>query len=184
MKYSLYLIKRWKIRCGYKKSAVTPRFFVSLLYTKRYINKKEKYASYYLYLNNIYYMARIQKYGIKYPFENKNIDNVYIDLNENTKDELKSQVLHVLFTPKGQRMRDPNFGTDLTKFLFDQTDSVTDDNIIKSISRDLKAYVPSVNLEKIVINKDENDDKNRILIIHYSVSNGNKVEHTTAAVKI
>jgi len=129
-------------------------------------------------------MARIQKYGIKYPFENKNNDNVYIDLNDSTKDELKSQVLHVLFTPKGQRLRDPNFGTDLTKYLFEQMDSVTDDNIIKSISMDLKAYVPSVNLDKIVINKDENDDKNRILIIHYSVSNGNKVEHTTAAVKI
>ena len=129
-------------------------------------------------------MARIQKYGIKYPFENKNNDNIYIDLNEDRKDELKSQVLHVLFTPKGQRLRDPNFGTDLTKYLFEQMDSVTDDNIIKSISMDLKAYVPSVNLDKIVINKDENDDKNRILIIHYSVSNGNKVEHTTAAVKI
>lgn len=161
-----------------------PRFFVSLLGHKHYINRKEKCASYYLYLNNIYYMARIQKYGIKYPFENKNNDNIYIDLNENRKDELKSQVLHVLFTPKGQRLRDPNFGTDLTKYLFEQMDSFTDDNIIKSISMDLKAYVPSVNLDKIVINKDENDDKNRILIIHYSVSNGNKVEHTTAAVKI
>ena len=161
-----------------------PHFFVSLLGYKHYINRKEKYASYYLYLNNIYYMARIQKYGIKYPFENKNTDNIYVDLNENTKDELKSQVLHVLFTPKGQRMRDPNFGTDLTKFLFDQGDAITEDSIIKSVSMDLKAYVPSVNLEKITINKDENDENHRVLIIHYSVSKGNKVEHTTAAVKI
>lgn len=129
-------------------------------------------------------MARTQKYGIKYPFENKNTDNVYVDLNENAKDELKSQVLHVLFTPKGQRLRDPNFGTDLTKYLFEQSDGETDDNIIKSISLDLKAYVPSVNLEKIVINKDENDEHHKVLIIHYSVSNGNKIEHTTAAVKI
>ena len=161
-----------------------PRFFVSLLRCKHYINRKEKCASYYLYLNNIYYMARIQKYGIKYPFENKNTDNIYVDLNENAKDELKSQVLHVLFTPKGQRMRDPNFGTDLTKFLFDQGDAITEDSVIKSVSMDLKAYVPSVNLEKITINKDENDDNHRVLIIHYSVSKGNKVEHTTAAVKI
>ena len=107
-------------------------------------------------------MASIQKYTIKYTCENKNNDNIYIDLNEDRKDELKSQVLHVLFTPKGQRLRDPNFGTDLTKYLFEQMDSVTDDNIIKSISMDLKAYVPSVNLDKIVINEDENDDKNRI----------------------
>lgn len=161
-----------------------PHFFISLSNSKCYINKKEKCASYYLYLNNIYYMARIQKYGIKYPFENKNNDNIYIDLNDSAKDELKSKVLHVLFTPKGQRLRDPNFGTDLTKYLFEQADAVTEDSIIKSISLDLKAYVPSVNLDKIVINKDENNDKNRVLIIHYSVSKGNKVEHTTAAVKI
>jgi phage baseplate assembly protein W len=129
-------------------------------------------------------MARIQKYGIKYPFENRNTDNIYVDLNENTKDELKSQVLHVLFTPKGQRLRDPNFGTELTKYLFDQKDGVTDDAIIKSVSRDLKAYVPSVNLEKITITQDTTNENSRILIIHYSVTVGNKVEHTTAAVKI
>lgn len=129
-------------------------------------------------------MARTQKYGIKYPFENRNTDNVYVDLNESTKDELKSQVLHVLFTPKGQRLRDPNFGTELTKYLFEQKDGITDDAIIKSVSRDLKAYVPSVNLDKITINQDETNENSRILIIHYSVTIGNKIEHTTAAVKI
>lgn len=166
------------------KSAVLAAFFVYLLSHKRYIIETQKYVAYYLYLNNVYYMARIQKYGIKYPFENKNTDNIYVDLNENAKDDLKSQVLHVLFTPKGQRLRDPNFGTELTKYLFDQKDGVTDDAIIKSISRDLKAYIPSVNLEKISIKQDETNEHSRILIIHYSVSVGNKVEHTTAAVKI
>jgi phage baseplate assembly protein W len=129
-------------------------------------------------------MATTQKYGIKYPFENKNTNGWYVDLNEDRKDELKSQVLHVLFTPKGQRMRNPDFGTELTKYLWNQNDDINSEEIIKSISRDLKKYVPSVNLDKITVMNDEENENSKILVIHYSVKNGNTVEHTSAAVKI
>ena len=63
-------------------------------------------------------MALTQKYGIKYPFTNDNDDGTYIDLNKTFSDGIQSQVLHVIFTPKGQKLRDPDFGTDLIKYLF------------------------------------------------------------------
>ena len=61
-------------------------------------------------------MAVKKYYGIKYPFSNDNDEEIYLDLDESYKDSIKSKVLHVLFTPKGQRLRDPNFGTDLIKY--------------------------------------------------------------------
>ena len=55
-------------------------------------------------------MARKQKYGIKYPFTSDNDENIFLDVNNNVTEGVQSQVLHVIFTPKGQKIRDPEFG--------------------------------------------------------------------------
>ena len=68
-------------------------------------------------------MGKTQKYGIKYPFTLDNEDGFYVDLNKTISDGVKSQLLHLIFTPKGQKLRDPNFGTDLIKFIFEPKDS-------------------------------------------------------------
>ena len=58
-------------------------------------------------------MAKKQFYGIKYPFTYNNEDLVYVDLNETYEDSIQAQVLHIIFTPKKQKLRDPDFGSDL-----------------------------------------------------------------------
>ena len=127
-------------------------------------------------------MGRTQKYGIKYPFSSDNSDEIYIDLDENYVDSIKSKVLHVLFTPKGQRLRNPDFGTDLIKYIFNPKDGTTLNDIKASIKSDIGKYVPSVEFEDININ---NDDENGIIVIvHYSVKKGMSKELTTIAVKL
>ena len=70
-------------------------------------------------------MALTQKYGIKYPFTSDNDEGMFIDLNKTYAESIKSQVLHLIFTPKGQKLRDPNFGTDLVKYIFGPKDEAT-----------------------------------------------------------
>ena len=48
-------------------------------------------------------MALTQKYGIKYPFTSDNDEGIYRGLNKTDADNIKSQVLHLIFTPKGQK---------------------------------------------------------------------------------
>ena len=74
-------------------------------------------------------MAKTQKYGIKYPFSSENDENIFFDLNENRTDEVTSKVLHVIFTPKGQKIRDPEFGTDLISYIYDPNDDESFDSI-------------------------------------------------------
>lgn len=121
-------------------------------------------------------------YGIKYPFSSDNDDEIYMDLDETYKDSIKSKVLHVLFTPKGQRLRDPNFGTDLIKYLFEPADDNTFNRLKESIREDIKRYVPGVEFEDISIYY--NDDNSRVIVIHYSVTKGNTIEKSSVAVKI
>ena len=67
-------------------------------------------------------MAKKQFFGIKYPFQNETEGECFMDLNASFKEKVKSEILHVIFTPKGQRYRNPDFGTDLIKYLFEPND--------------------------------------------------------------
>ena len=125
-----------------------------------------------------------QNFGIKYPFESYNTDGVFIDLNQNNEERVKSRLLHVLFTPKGQKIRDPEFGTNLTRFLFEPSDSMTFDDLKKTLRSDIKRYVPEVEFEDITVAEDDNDEHSRIVIVHYSIDNGIERTITSVGVKI
>ena len=129
-------------------------------------------------------MARTQKYGIKYPFTSDNDYGHFLDLNETMADGIKSQVLHVIFTPKGQKLRDPEFGTDLIKYIFTQNDESVFSEIRNEISSQVSKYVPQVEFRDIDVYKMENDEHGIIVSIEYGVKNGNKTEVTTVAVKL
>ena len=129
-------------------------------------------------------MAVTQKYGIKYPFTTDNDDGTYIDLNKSYGDRIQSQVLHVIFTPKGQKLRDPDFGTDLVKYIFSQSDSSTFGSIKGEISSQIAKYVPEVEFRDISIYNSEGDDNSIIVMVEYGVKQGNKTEVTKVAVKL
>lgn len=129
-------------------------------------------------------MANIQNYGITYPFSNNQDDGVYLDVNKTFSDGVKSKLLHVLFTPKGQKLRDPAFGTDLIKFLFSPADGETLNDLKISIREDISRYVSGVQFDDISIYEDDNDAHSRIIVVHYSVKKGNNKESNSVAIKI
>ena len=129
-------------------------------------------------------MAVTQKYGIKYPFTNDNNDGTYIDLNNTLADGVQSKILHVIFTPKGQKLRDPEFGTDLVKYIFNPSDSITFNEIKGEITTQVLKYVPSVEFRDVTVYRDENDEHGIVVMIEYGVKKGNKTEVTTVAIKL
>lgn len=129
-------------------------------------------------------MAVIQKYGIKYPFTSNNEEGTYMDLNNTYADGIKSQVLHVIFTPKGQRLRDPDFGTDIIKYIFSPSDNLTLNGLKNEISKQITKYVPSVEFRDITIYKDDEENGNIIVIVEYGITKGNKTEITKVGVKL
>lgn len=129
-------------------------------------------------------MAVTQHYGIKYPFTLNNNDGHYTDLNGSRMEDVQSQVLHVMFTPKGQRLRNPDFGTGLIGFIFSPKDGDTLSAIKNEITGQVRKYVPSVEFRDINIYTSEESDNEVIVIAEYGVRKGNKTEVTTVAVKI
>lgn len=129
-------------------------------------------------------MAVTQKYGIKYPFTNDNNDGTYIDLNNTLADGVQSKILHVIFTPKGQKLRDPEFGTDLVKYIFNPSDSITFNEIKGEITTQVLKYVPSVEFRDVTVYRDEKDEHGIVVMIEYGIKKGNKTEVTTVAIKL
>lgn len=128
-------------------------------------------------------MGVIQRYGIKYPFTSDNEEKMFLDVNNSESECIKSKLLHVIFTPKGQKIRDPEFGTNLIQFIFSQNDSNTMSDIRKEISDCVYKYVPEVIFKNINVYK-EDEEKSIVVTIDYDVKIGNKVESTTVGVKL
>lgn len=128
-------------------------------------------------------MAKTQYYGIKYPFTYDNGDSLYLDLNETYEDSIQSQILHIIFTPKGQKLRDPEFGSDLIKYLFDPANGTTFDNIKTQIRNDIATRISNVVFDDIQILNGE-DDNSRIVSVLYTVKKGNVEVQNNVAIKI
>lgn len=129
-------------------------------------------------------MALTQKYGIKYPFTLENDDELYLDLNTTPEDSLKSRLLHVLFTPKGQRLRNPDFGTDLIKYIHEPSDETTFERLRNDIAQQVYKYVPDIVFKDISIYDDEKNENGKIVIVHYAISKGNTEIEQTAAIRV
>lgn len=130
-------------------------------------------------------MALTQKYGIKYPFTSDNNEEVFLDLNKTYEEQVKSEVLHVIFTPKGQRLRKPEFGTDLIKYIFDPNDGSTLEGIKSEIRESIGKYVPGVEFDDVSVYDDDKSGGNgKIVVVHYRVVKGATETGETVAVRI
>ena len=128
-------------------------------------------------------MANRQNYGIKYPFTYDNEEQVYLDLNETYEQSIQAQILHVIFTPKKQKIRDPEFGSDLVKYLYEPSDATTFDKIKAQIRSDISARVPNVTFDDMQI-IDSVDDHTKIVSILYTITKGNVQTQNNVAIKI
>lgn len=128
--------------------------------------------------------AKKQYFGIKYPFTSDGFQNFYLDANENRKEKVRSELMHVIFTPKGQRLRMPGFGTNLIKFIFEQNDSITWESVKNEVSDAVKQWLNNIIINDIqVVNNAENEAEIYVRI-DYSVKEGNNTTTDSVVVQV
>lgn len=101
-------------------------------------------------------MAKEQKYGIMFPINVSSEDKTLFELNHIRAEQVKSEIMHLIFTPKGQRIRKPNFGSRLIQFIFNPSDNDTFADIISEIKESVKMWIPSCNIQDIDVAEAEN----------------------------
>ena len=124
-----------------------------------------------------------QYYGIKFPFTMNNNEGIYLDLNNDYHEKVASEIAHVLLTPKGTRIRMPEFGTDLIKYIFEPNDSIMWDDVKDNIKDSVTRYVPNAAIKEIeVIRKD--DDNSLFVDLKFEVKKGRSVENNRMIIKL
>ena len=131
-------------------------------------------------------MAIIKKqyYGIKFPFTISKQNGFFVDLNSDLKDKVASEIAHVILTQKGTRLKMPDFGTDLIKYIFEPSDTLEWNTVESEIRRAVGQYVSNATIQGVEVKRDESEDHSIYLDIMYAIKKGNKEENNRAVIKL
>ena len=115
-------------------------------------------------------MARTRYKNIDFPFKDSK-KGFYFELNQTYRDAIRADLLHLLLTNKGDRLYLPDFGSDLRKFIFEPNDTITHDEIKKSLNDSISRYIPNLIVNSINFRK--NDIEELIIVeLTYTVTDG------------
>jgi hypothetical protein len=112
------------------------------------------------------------------------VQHFFLDANESVKDKVKSQLIHVVFTPKGQRIRNPEFGTDLIKFIFSPSDGMSWEAVKTEVSESVSRWTDNITIRNIEVVKNEEDEHEIYVRLDYSVTAGNKVTNDSVVIEL
>jgi len=117
-------------------------------------------------------MAKNGKFiNIGFPFkESKRGD--FIELNNNDKKAIKSDLMHLILTRKGERLYMPDFGTNLLKYIFEPNDSGTQNDIKQDVSDTVKKYMPNLQINEVIVEESSQSEYAVTIRIDYSVTEG------------
>ena len=88
--------------------------------------------------------------------------------------QLKSNVKNLLLTRKGERVAQPNFGTNLHNLLFEQNDDNLEGKIYQAVESSIKYWLPQLSIAEIVVEAtDEMKNENQVGVSITFIANYN-----------
>ena len=109
----------------------------------------------------------VKTINIAFPFQNSPIGN-FLKLNRTSQAAIKSDLIHLLLTKKGDRLYNNEFGSGLYDFLFEQIDEKTITDIKLELNTMIGKYIPNLTIDELIITTDA--DGNHVKInIDYTV---------------
>lgn len=91
-------------------------------------------------------------YNIKFPLRDDVSTNTYFLMSKTTKDAFSSDLLLLLLTQKGERYYEPDYGTDLLKYIFEPNDNLTASEVEQEIKRTVSLYIPALKINSVTFN--------------------------------
>lgn len=107
--------------------------------------------------------------NINYPFKNSP-KGFFLDLNSDNQHAIKADLMHLILTRKGQRLYNPDFGTDLLRFIFEPEDGLTLGQIKEEITNVVKKYLPNLNIKEISVTESTESEYAAVLRIDYTIT--------------
>ena len=115
-------------------------------------------------------MAKTNYINIDFPFRDSD-NGFYFKMNKTDKDAIRADLLHLLLTNKGERLYQPEFGSDLKKFIFEPNDEITHEQIKDNLNQTIIRFIPNLLINDISF---RNDAIEELIIVEltYTVTEG------------
>ena len=112
--------------------------------------------------------------GVSLPFNAKGVFNK----TYSTKEQIKSNLINLLLTDKGERIMNPEFGADLRRSLFDNITQSNIDLLQTKIIDAINIFIPEIELTNVAI--EPNIDYNTLTVtIDYRLIISNTPDQVT-----
>lgn len=115
-------------------------------------------------------MANGKYININYPFKDSG-KGFFLDLNSDPNAAIKADLMHLILTRKGQRLYNPEFGTDLLKFIFEPEDGLTLGGIKDEVNTAVKKYLPNLKINSLTVDQSTESDYASVVRIDYTITN-------------
>jgi phage baseplate assembly protein W len=114
-------------------------------------------------------MAAKKYINIDYPFKNSP-QGFFLNLNSDDQRAIKADLMHLLLTRKGQRLYNPDFGTDLLKFIFEPNDVLTLDAITEEVKMSVKKYLPNLTIKSLTVTPSDDNEYIATIRLDYTIT--------------
>ena len=102
-----------------------------------------------------------QPYGITLPITHG--DGGYFNQSYTVVDQVKSNLLNLLQTTKGERRMNPTFGSDLYKVIFEFNNEEIPTIVESTVRSDIQTWMPYITIQNIIVDI-TNDDRDTYII--------------------
>jgi len=121
--------------------------------------------------------------NINYPFKNSDA-GFFLDLNSDQNVAIKADLMHLILTRRGQRLYNPDFGTNLLKFIFEPEDDMTLSGIKEELTNVVKKYLPRLTITNIAVEQSEESEYAAVVNINYTITDDVFVSTDFVTIKI
>ena len=109
--------------------------------------------------------------NINFPFKDSST-GLFLDLTSDSNSAIKADLMHLILTRKGQRLYNPDFGTNLVRFIFEPNDDITLLEIKSEIKTVVNKYLPNLTIKEIKVVESEESEYAAVITINYIITEG------------
>src|SRR5210317_1704067 len=106
--------------------------------------------------------------GIGFPLDH-NVQG-FFRKTKTIREQTKSNIRNLLLTEKGERLFQPNFGSNLKSLLFEQITSEKIDDIENDIRESIGTWLPYVSINELVVVQDNRNPNQILTSLEYSTT--------------
>ena len=106
--------------------------------------------------------------GIEFPLDYS--QEGFFRKTKTIRQQVKSNIRNLLLTEKGERVFQPNFGSNLKSLLFEQITPTSLENVENDIRESLSTWLPYVNVNNLVVVQDDRNPNQILTSLEYSTT--------------